>query len=76
MREKIRNILYTIRPDADFDHSDNFWGDGYLDSLDVMDLIDVLEKTYQIDIELEYIKGSYFSSYDSIIRLIDEVKKC
>lgn len=76
MREKIKDILYSIRPDADFEHSNNFWEDGYLDSLDIMDLIDELEKTYQVDIELEYVKGSYFSSYDSIIRLIDEVKKC
>lgn len=76
MKEKIRDILYSIRPDADFEHSSNFWEDGYLDSLDIMDLIDELEKAYQIDIKLEYIKGSYFSDYDSIIKLINEVKKC
>lgn len=74
MREKIREILYSIRPDGDFDHSDNFWDDGYLDSLDIMELVEGLEKTYQIEIDLEYIKGSHFSSLDSIMELIDEVK--
>ena len=74
MKEKIREILYAIRSDGDFDHSDNFWDDGYLDSLDIMELIEELEKTYQIEIDLEYIKGSYFSSYDSIIKLVEEVK--
>lgn len=74
MRETVKEILYSIRPDGDFEHSDNFWEDGYLDSLDIMELIDILEKTYQIDIDLEYIKGSYFVSYDSIINLINEVK--
>lgn len=74
MKERIREILYSIRSDGDFDHSDNFWDDGYLDSLDIMELIEELEKTYQIEIDLEYIKGSYFSSYDSIIKLVEEVK--
>lgn len=75
MREKIREILYSIRPDGDFEHSDNFWEDGFLDSMDIMELIDALENAYQIEIDLEYIKGSYFSSYDSIIKLINEVQK-
>lgn len=74
MKEKIREVLYSIRPDGDFDHSDNFWDDGYLDSLDIMELIEMLEKIYQIEIDLEYIKGSYFFSYDSIAKLIDEVR--
>lgn len=75
MREKIREILCSIRPDGDFEHSDNFWEDGLLDSMDIMELIDALEKAYQIEIDLEYIKGSYFSSYDSIIKLVNEVQK-
>lgn len=74
MREKIREVLYSVRPDGDFDHSDNFWDDGYLDSLDIMELVEMLERIYQIEIDLEYIKGSYFFSYDSIVKLIDEVR--
>lgn len=74
MKNKIREILYSIRPDGDFDQSDNFWEDGYLDSLDIMELIEALEKEYRTEIDLGYIKGSYFSSYDSIMKLINEVK--
>lgn len=74
MKNTIREILYSIRPDGDFDQSNNFWEDGYLDSLDIMELIEALEREYQTEIDLEYIKGSYFSSYDSIMKLINEVK--
>ncbi len=74
MKNTIREILFSIRPDGDFDQSDNFWEDGYLDSMDIMELIDKLEETYQVEIDLEYIKGSYFTSYDSIIELINEVQ--
>lgn len=70
MKEKIREILYDIRPDAEFDESKNFWEDGCLDSLDIMELVSALEKEYQIEIDLEYVKGAYFISYESIENLV------
>lgn len=75
MKEKIREILYEIRPDSQFDDSTNFWQDGLLDSVDIMELIDAIENAYAIEIDLEYIKGTYFSSYDTIVELIRKAKK-
>lgn len=70
MKDRIRDLLYDIRPDADFDESDDFWEDGYLDSLDIMELVSALEKEYNIEIDLEYIKGPVFKSYEKIEEMV------
>lgn len=73
MKDRIRELLYEIRPDVEFDESTNFWEDGLLDSLDLMQFIDAVEQEYDIEIDLEYIKGFRFCSYESIEGIIKEV---
>lgn len=75
MKEKIREILMDIRPDVNFDASDNFWEDELLDSMDIMELINALELEYKIEIGLEYVKGSYFSGYETIEALVKQELK-
>ena len=49
--KKIIDILKDIRPEFDFTQSQDFIEDGYLDSFDLVALVAVLEKTYDIKIK-------------------------
>ena len=51
MENKIKEILYQIRPDIDFNSDKSFISAGYLDSYDVVTLVDLLEDTFDIVIE-------------------------
>lgn len=47
----ILELLKEIRPEFDFEHSENFIEDGMLDSFDVVSLVDLMENTYRISID-------------------------
>ena len=46
MKEKILEILQDIRPEVDFNDSEDFIEDGYLDSFDMVALVSNLDKTF------------------------------
>jgi acyl carrier protein len=66
----ITEILKGIRPEFDFDSSDDFIGDGMLDSLDVIALVAELDKTYGISIAGVDILPENFSSVAGIEQLL------
>lgn len=67
---KIIVILKRIRPDADFEGSENFIEDGLLDSFDVVELISQLENKFDIIIDDMQIVEESFYSVESIAELI------
>ena len=70
MKEDIRNMLVELRPEFDFDESDDFVMDGFLDSFDIISLTNMLEEKYGIKIDgLDIIPENY-ASLDSIEGLI------
>ena len=51
MEEKVLSILKEIRPEFDFEESDNFVEDGYLDSFDIVTLVSELETAFDVVID-------------------------
>jgi acyl carrier protein len=49
--KRIEEILKGIRPEFEFGTSQDFIGDGMLDSFDVVTLVSELDRTYGISIE-------------------------
>lgn len=49
--DKILKLLKEIRPEFEFEDSDDFIEDGYLDSFDVVSLVELLESTFDIVID-------------------------
>ena len=49
--DKIIELLKEIRPEFDFENSEDFIEDGYLDSFDVVSLVELLESTFGIVID-------------------------
>ena len=69
---EILDILKTIKPEIDFENSNNFIDNGLLDSLNIITLISKLEENYSIKINPEDIDPDNFNSIISIKKLIDK----
>ena len=67
----IGEILKEIRPEFDFDNSQELVADGMLDSFDMITLVAALEKTYGISIPGVDIVPENFRNIAAIQQLIE-----
>ena len=74
MREEILELLNELNPNADFESSSNIIEEGLLDSLQVLELIDMLCEKNNITIEPEDIDPDNFATVDTIIDLLNSKK--
>ncbi len=70
MEDKIIEILHEIRPEFDFSGSEDFIVDGFLDSFDIVQLVDSLDEKFQISIDGLDIIPENFNSVNGIVALI------
>ena len=70
MKEKILAILGEIRPEFDFEESDNFVEDGYLDSFDIVTLVSELETAFDVIIDGLDILPENFETVQDICNLV------
>lgn len=66
----IPEILKEIRPEFDFTASNDFIGDGMLDSFDVVTLVSALDKNYSISIPGTDILPENFQNLTTIETLL------
>lgn len=72
MKEKILEILQDLRPELDFTESNDFIGDGYLDSFEMIGLVSALDKEFGISILGEDIIPENFANLESIINVVNK----
>ena len=70
MKETIYGMLAELRPEFDFNDSDDFVMDGLLDSFDIISLSNMLEEKYGITIDGLDIVPENFASVDAIAELV------
>lgn len=70
--EQLIKILEELRPDVDFEISENLMDNGLLDSFDVAELISEIEDQFGVRIDLDDIVPEKFSSAETIYALIKE----
>jgi acyl carrier protein len=75
MKTKVEKILNEIRPEFDFSTSTNFIENGMLDSFDVVSLVTMLDKEFNISIEGVEIIPMNFNSVESICTLLSKYVK-
>lgn len=68
--KKIYDILKELRPEYDFESSENFAEDGLLDSFDVVTLVSELEDAYSIIIDGLDIVPENFASVSAILATV------
>ena len=70
MMDEIFKMLEEIRPEFDFRNSENFIEDGFLDSFDIVALVDMLEEKYGVKIDGLDIVPENFSGAGQILALM------
>lgn len=73
--QTIEEILKDIRPEFDFHASQDFVGDGMLDSYDIVTLVSDLDKAYGISISGLDIVPENFQNIASIQKLLQKYRK-
>ena len=70
MKDKIIEILKTIRPEYDFSGDEDFIEAGMLDSYDIVTLVTNMEITFNFRIDGTDVVPENFGSVDSIVALL------
>jgi acyl carrier protein len=73
--KSVLEILSSIRPEADFAGSKDFFEEGLLDSFDLITLVSALEEDFSIRIDGLAIVPENFSSVAAIEGLVAESEK-
>lgn len=68
--EKILQILQKIRPEENFETSEDYIGDGLLDSFDVINLVTELDQIFLISIDGTDIIPDNFRNLNTIIAIL------
>ncbi|MCM1232260.1 MAG: acyl carrier protein [Ruminococcus flavefaciens] len=71
METKIMNCLKELRPEFDFENSDNFIEDDYLDSYDITTLVTELEEAFGCVIDGVDVRAENFVSIETIAKLVE-----
>lgn len=74
MKQKIIEILSTLRPEFEFTDDKNFIEEGMLDSFDVVSLVNELEENFNVVIDGEDILPENFSTLEAIENLVNQSK--
>ena len=70
MKERIYGILETVRPEVDFRTKEDFFDDGFRDSIEFMRFLTQLDAEFGIDIDGIDMLPENFSNIDSIVDLL------
>lgn len=68
--ETIHSILSELRPEFDFQSSEDYIADGFLDSFDVVALVSALEEKFGILIDALDILPENFANAEAIAALV------
>jgi len=70
--DTVLKILNEIRPENDFENSDNFLEDGLLESMDIIELVSRLENTFGIEFDIMDMVPENFCNLEAIERLVNK----
>ena len=74
MKEKILELLETIRPDVDFQKEQHLIDDEILESFDVIQIVTTLMDEFDIYIDADDIEPENLNSLDAICELVERKK--
>ncbi len=72
--EKFLEMLKELRPNIDFENSENLIEDGSLDSLDVVEIIEAMESKMGIKLDGDDIDPDNFITVDKMWELVQKYK--
>lgn len=73
--KELMEILEELRPDVNFDVERHLVTEGVFDSFDIVNLIDMLDEKFEINIKPSLITPDNFDSVEAMIGLINSLRK-
>lgn len=67
---KLMQILKTVKPDCDFEHSTDYLEDGFFDSLAIVSVLTEIEKICGIEIDIVDIDEDDFVDEAGILNMV------
>lgn len=71
-RDRILEVLRSVREDGDFEHSEDFIEDGLLDSFEIVNLVSELEDEFSIEMRGADIVPEHFVNLDAVEELVEK----
>ena len=75
IKDKVIEILSSIKSGVDFANEDQIVTGGILDSIDITEFITALEEEFDIEIGMEYMENENFDSVDAICEMGEELQE-
>lgn len=72
--DRLLKLLEEIRPDVDFRNLDRLVTGSYIDSFDIVSIINAVEDEYSIEIPVESMLPENFESAAAIMNLVDSLR--
>ena len=70
MKEKVLEILKSVRQDVDFSTATALIDDGVLDSFDIISIVSDLNDIFNVDITADELEPENFNTVDAMVELI------
>lgn len=72
---EVIEALKSIKPTVNLENINCIMDEGYLNSIELLELITELSKRFGVEIGFELISSENFNSVEAIARMIDRLKK-
>ncbi|EKQ50222.1 MULTISPECIES: acyl carrier protein [unclassified Clostridium] len=73
--EKLIELLKGVRDDVDFDKCTTLVDEGILDSFDIVEIINVIDEEYGVEIPAIEIVPENFNSAEAILKMIQRLQE-
>lgn len=73
--DKLIELLKSVREDVDFVECTTLVDDGILDSFDIIEIINVIDEEYDIEIPATEIVPENFNSAEAILNMIQRLQE-
>lgn len=73
--EKLIELLKSVRDDVDFNECTTLIDEGILDSFDIIEIVNVIDEEYGIEIPAIEIVPENFNSAESILNMIQRLQE-
>ncbi len=71
--DKLLEILQKLHPDVNYPEVEDLWGEGVLDSLDMVRLITEIDRAFDVRIPPEALLPENFKTVSTILSLIERL---
>lgn len=74
MKEQLLALLEDVRPDVDFENEKLLIDGGFLDSFDIISIVQEMNEAFDVSIDVEELEPYNFNSIEAMMELIEKLQ--